>query len=188
MEEALNTLMNRMRQHTADAHSGGLHTPPELRLLLLCLARMQGAELIIETGYDAGYTTRALALSGARVVAVDNLSEYPNIDGAARAMLSGYSNVELLQADAGELLRAQADGSVDLIFVDDDHRPDHVRVEAKEVRRILRPGGIAVFHDTNIADLWVVVEKAFDDWDKMRFSAPSPENSVDYGFGVVRKP
>jgi predicted O-methyltransferase YrrM len=187
MEEVLSALMNGMEQHTADAHSGGLHTPPELRLLLLCLARMQGAKFIIETGYDAGYTTRALALSGARVVAVDNLTEYPNVDGAARAMLSGYPNIELLQVDAGELLRTQADGSVDLIFIDDDHRPDHVRVEAKEVRRILRPGGIAVFHDINIADLWGVVEEVFDDWDKMRFSASSPENNIDYGFGIVRK-
>jgi predicted O-methyltransferase YrrM len=167
---------------------GGMHTAPELRLLLLLLARLHRAKDIIETGYDAGYTTLALSWSEAEVLAVDNLSEYPEADHVAKALLSARNNVTCVNENALMALFNRPDESVDLIFIDDNHRPVHVRTECHEVRRILRPGGIAVFHDTTVGQLQEVVEEMFDDWHKIFFSAFSPGADYDCGFGIVRKP
>ena len=64
------------KELTQDVEAGGANTPPEARLFLYSLAKMIRAKDILETGYDAGYTTLALAMTGAHVDAIDNLSEY----------------------------------------------------------------------------------------------------------------
>jgi len=169
--------------------SGGKHTAPEARLILLALASAMRARLVVETGYDAGYTTEALALSGAKVLAVDNLHEYAEADAEARRRLAAYSNVRLSNGDALEFLRGLEDGTVDLIFVDDHHAEAHVRAEALEVRRVLRPGGVAVFHDTTaFCGIWNAVSDGLIGWEKVRLPAPSPHNGVDYGITIARKP
>ena len=111
--------------------SGGMHTTPALRLLLLSLALLSEARTILETGYDGGYTTRILAATGAHVVGVDNGSEYPGVKQDAADMLACYPNVELVWMDAlAYLLQAPAD-SFDLVFIDDAHQLQHVSEEAK---------------------------------------------------------
>ena len=181
----LDDLLDELQQQE---ESGGINNPPELRLLLCLLAQMTRAKRIIETGYDAGYTTMALALTGAKVLAVDDLSGYPGVEAGARERLHGISNVSLFNTDALEFLRVQPDESADLIFVDDDHSPAHVARECTEIRRILRPGGMAAFHDVNVGDLWQVINRAFSGWMRIYLPAYQPGSDLDYGVGIVRKP
>lgn len=169
-------------------YSGGSHTAPEMRLMLYCLAAALRARDILETGYDAGSTTEVLAWTGARVVGVDDLSEYPGVDAEARGKMARYGNVELVLGDALEYLRNAPGGSFDLVFVDDGHDPAHVAEEARELRRVLRPGGVAVFHDTVQCALWGVLEEVFPDWQRVNLPAISPVAGTDYGMGIVRKP
>ena len=177
-----------LQPFTQTYESGGIHTPPEFRLWLTTLALGMHAREIVETGYDAGYTTLALALSGAHVVGIDNLSEYADADLVARRNLAGCRNVQLIQCDALGYLRGRVDESVDLIFIDDNHNPFHVHQEALEIRRVLRPGGYAVFHDTLSRELWHVIESVFPDWQRVQLPCFSPAAMQDYGAGLVRKP
>lgn len=129
-------------------------------------------------------------MSGAaRVLAVDDLGEYETADEVARERLSEYENVELRIADALQTLKGLPDDAVDFIFIDDDHSPVMVEREIFEVRRVLRPGGIAMFHDTLIYDgPWFLIEKHMGDWQRINLPAISPLSCLDYGMGLVRKP
>lgn len=183
----LDTLLERLTQTD---ESGGIHIPPEMRLFLCCLARLMKAESVIETGYDAGFTTLALSFSGANVVAVDNLTQYPYVDPQARKMLAGQENVKLHKAEALEFLKSLPDESVDLAFIDDWHFAGHVEGEAQQIERILRPGGVGVFHDTRAEDLqvWPAVSSVIPDWEHISLPAVSAHSGRDYGFALVRKP
>ena len=176
-----------------EPESGAIHTPPEMRLMLYALAVSLNAECILELGFDAGYTTLALAESGAVVIGVDDSSEYPEVKASAAKLLAAYPNVALVNTDAVAFLRGSNDEFYDLIFVDDDHRAEHVAQEAWLIRAKLRQGGIAAFHDTNIHSLWKVVEMIFSDWEKINLPAWTPqEDRLDqrhnYGLALVRKP
>lgn len=181
-------LLSLLSQLDQPEWSGGSHTAPELRLLLFCLAHSLRATRIIETGSDAGYTTIVLAETGARVTGIDNHSEYPGIKPKAQERIAQYPNSKILEGDALAYLREQADDSIDFIFIDDFHEHYHVRPEALEARRILRPGGIAAFHDTTECKIWAIVEETFPDWQRIELPAISPGLSRDCGVGIVRKP
>jgi len=168
--------------------SGGMHTSPETRMLLFSLAYSARAKRILETGYDAGITTLTLALTGAHVQAIDDLSEYPGAEDAAVELLSECDNVELLRGDAVKFLQSAADNSFDFIFIDDNHDPDHVACEVVEIRRVLAPGGYAAFHDVNLYGLWNLINTGFEDWERIKLPALSPHGGIDCGLGLVRKP
>ena len=168
--------------------SGGLHVAPETRLMLYTLAVALRAEDILELGYDAGLTLEILAATGARrVVGVDNLTEYNFVESDAQKRLEPYDNVELFHGEAIEYLTALSNESVDFVHVDDSHEREHVYFEALQIKRVLRPGGMAVFHNDGTPHLWLVMS-AFDDWGWMRFPAVSPHSGKPFDLGVVRKP
>lgn len=169
--------------------SGGVCTAPAARLLMHALLVLLGAKRAIETGYDAGVTTEALAMSGAEVLGVDDLCEYSEVDTNARVRLAGYPNVTLVEDDALAFLKQQPDCSIDFIFVDERHLAEYVKDESEEIRRIMRPGGVAVFHDTAIfPELRNVVHSSFEDWQCMDLPAVSPYHGINFGISVVRKP
>jgi len=179
-------ILSRMRQ----SGSGGGHTAPESRILMYALAVSLRARIVVELGYDQGTTTEALAWSGAHVIGIDSRMVGGASDYAVR-LLRSYPNVTLLSCNAMTFLKTREDGSTDMVFIDDSHNSLHVTNEAKEVRRILRPGGVAVFHDTVYHPLWAVIEEAFPDWQRINLPARSPYKGMDecdMGLGVVRKP
>ena len=166
--------------------SGGIHTHPAFRILLYALAKSINAQFIVETGYDAGVTTEALAMTGAYVAAIDNWSEYSDVKVLAKERLENYPNVQLEMVDALEFLARLGNNKVDFIFFDDYHGFNHVEDECREVRRILRPGGIAAFHDTDYCKIWGVLETEFPDWQKINIS--DDYRNTSYGLGIVIKP
>lgn len=169
-------------------HSGGLWTPPGNRLLLLALALSMNAKDILELGYDSAVTTMALALSGARVTGVDNLSEHPLTENVAKTRMRAFPNVTLVNSDALGFLTAANDESYDLIFVDDSHDKYHVALEAIQISRVLRHGGLVAFHDTLSRELWDIVDKSYPDvWQRIHFPSLQ-ENGEDFGLGIFKRP
>src|SRR3990167_7818460 len=120
MQEYYNNLIAALTQPISP-EAGGVNNPPETRLLMCCLIKFIDAKNVLELGYDFGYTTEALALSGANVIGIDNLSEYRDVKPAAIERLSKCENVTLLEREALDYLKEQEDGAFGFIFVDDNH-------------------------------------------------------------------
>ena len=177
----------RLTQHVV---SGGMHTHASIRMVLYALATVIPALDILELGYDAGYTTEVLASTGANVIGIDNETEHGDVKDKARERLAAYPNCTLIKADSLSYLTGAPAESFDLIFVDDNHTEAHVMAEAQQIRRVLRPGGIAAFHDTQIGDgiIWRILDIIFHDWNRMDIPSPNYSAKENFGFGLVRKP
>ena len=187
----LNAWMDETRERLTQREvSGGMHTHASIRMILYALAISIPARDILETGYDAGFTTEVLACTGANVVGIDNGSEHGDAKIWGQRRLAAYSNCTLLTMDAKQYLEQAPDNSFDLIFVDDNHTEAHVTAEAQQVRRVLRPGGIVAFHDTQINSgiIWNVINSVFSDWMRIDFSSPNYPGTENFGFGLARKP
>ena len=113
---------------------------------LSVLVRATNARRVLEIGTSNGYSTlwlaHAAAAIGGRVTTVE-LSDFKFGLAAQNFARSGLADViTQIHADAGPLLAATDDSSVDLIFLDSE------RLEYPgwwpELRRILRRGGLLV--------------------------------------------
>ena len=64
--------------------------------------------------------------------------------------------------DALDLLPKQFDpGTIDFLFVDDNHEREHVEAEVKALLPLMRPGGLMCFHDVvgvHEHDIWDVIQ------------------------------
>jgi SAM-dependent methyltransferase len=122
------------------------------------------------------------------VVGVDDLSQYPGVKKQAPERLKNYPNCTLVKDDALRLLRYTDAESVDLIFIDDLHDKGHIRHEALEAARILKPHGIVAFHDVFAFKLESMLKDVFEGWEYLSLPAFSPSNGTNYGLGIFKKP
>jgi len=118
-----------------------------IAFMLQHLAFEPGAR-VLDFGCGTGWLSRCLAYMGADVVGVDVSENVLRLarQWLARDPLAGDLRVEFQQSDGIRL--PVADASVDRIASFDafHHVPDQAATLA-EMARVLRPGGIAVFHE-----------------------------------------
>jgi SAM-dependent methyltransferase len=123
---------------------------------------------VLDFGCGHGMAAVVMARRGARVVAFDLSAGY--LGEAARRALANGVTLDLVQAD-GERLPF-ADDSFDRIWGNAVlHHLDLGRA-AREVRRVLRPGGMAVF-----CEPWG--ENPLLDWARRRLPYPGKERTRD---------
>lgn len=106
--------------------------------------------VIVEIGSGHGRWTHFLAEGGAEVVAVDLA---PGCVEACRRRFADRPGVRPILSD-GMSLPTVADGTVDLVFSFDSlvHADHHaLRGYVSECARVLRPGGVAYLHHSNLA-------------------------------------
>jgi ubiquinone/menaquinone biosynthesis C-methylase UbiE len=97
---------------------------------------------VVELGCKAGINTVILAALGARVLVVDESEENLSV-AAQRAYVNGVqANVHFLRWDGGTI--PANDGCADRVFCDWTLNVDPVQM-GRRIRRVLRPGGTAVF-------------------------------------------
>lgn len=139
---------------TGDPATDPLHffrsgtTEPWTVDVICALAAALQPNVVIETGTFEGYTTAKLCevLPSAAVYSIEyDKARYERV----QAELTRWPNLTLANRDALEALAEFADESVDFIFLDDDHTPNHVAAEILEAKRVLRGGGVCLVHDVH---------------------------------------
>jgi predicted O-methyltransferase YrrM len=141
----------------ADYTSGS--TEPWTADVVASLARALHASTVVETGTFEGRTTTVLwdALRDLRHQSHLYTIESDNARADATAKTldasmhgregSSACAVTLKVGDALVELARFPEGSVDLVFLDDDHTRDHVAAEIVAALRVLRPRGVVCLHD-----------------------------------------
>jgi SAM-dependent methyltransferase len=116
-------------------------------------AEIEPSAHVVEIGCGAGRMTRSIARRAGRVTAVD---VSPRMLEIAREQNEGLANVEWLLGD-GETLAGIADASAEVCFshIVFQHIPDPqvTLTYVREMGRVLRPGGFALFQVSNAPDV-----------------------------------
>ena len=88
-----------------------------------------------------------------------------------------------------------ARGSVDVLFIDTSHTYDHTIIELSVYMPMVKPGGVALFHDTEVVSDVCHVARALDEYcaDVQKVWHPHHELSWSndpacYGLGTIRVP
>ena len=134
-----------------------------------CLSRIaRGLDLAVDIGTGMGESARALA-TARRVVTVDvfefappevlrsTASRFEQMKNA----LADLPNVEVRAGLSWDLAEEFALESIDLLFIDSEHKYEVVVREYLAFYGRVKTGGLIVFHDYNIKHLEVV--RAVDD-------------------------
>lgn len=145
-ENALYFVDNRLDYHDPDAEAFWAGGERDLDTLLELVGHRPGRDdVVLDIGCGVGRLTRALAGQVQRVIGLDVSAE---MLAQARELNVGVDNVEWIHGD-GATLRPIADASVDGCFshVVFQHLPDPDLTlgYVREMGRVLRPGGWAVF-------------------------------------------
>jgi len=122
-------------------HSGG----EDLAQFAAIASRLPAGARVIDLGCGGGHVSYAVSAHVGSVVAYD-LSADMVAAVAAEARRRGLANVETAQGPAEKLPFADAAFDAVLCRYTAHHWPD-VRQGLREARRVLKPGGIAVFED-----------------------------------------
>ena len=136
---------------------------------LLLLARAVEARRILEIGTSNGYSTLWLAYAvqkfSGSVITVEHSPFKAEMarENFARVSLAPW--IQLIEGDAGQILKQQADNSFGLIFLD-ANRQQYVNWW-NDLRRVLALGGLlvvdnAVSHANEMQDFVEVVQKTPD--------------------------
>jgi ubiquinone/menaquinone biosynthesis C-methylase UbiE len=116
-------------------------------------ARLEPGDRVVEIGCGVGRLTRAIA---SRCTAVDAVDVSAEMLALAREHNPELGNVRWILGD-GETLTGVADESADACFshVDFQHIPDPAITlgYVREIGRVLRPGGRAVFQISNLPSI-----------------------------------
>ncbi len=129
---------------------------PDQAQFIAFLARIFGAQRLIEVGVFTGYTTLTLAQSlpeTARIIACDRGEDWPNIGKTYWESAKVAHKIDFRRGLAAETLADLCDcggmNYFDFIFIDADKR--HYRDYYELSLALLRPGGLLVLDDA----LWV---------------------------------
>ena len=175
-------------QLTETAKSDGNVRLSELALLALAAAETPSGSEIIEIGTFDGRTSLNLAINAPRGVAIATLdlpadqasalaieaSERRYVDKPAPgARLRSCGNpwrtyaerVVQLRGDSATFDWSPHLGRAGLVFVDGSHAYDYAKTDSETAMRLIRPGGIVLWHDYGV---WPGVTQALEELDTSR--------------------
>ena len=124
--------------------------PAKLGQLLFRLARAAGERNIVELGTSLGITASYLAL-GSKQGRVFTLEGAESLARIAESNFNelGLKNVELIRGNFDETFSPLVErlGSIDLLFVDGNHRTDPTLAYFQQALPAMQPSGMMIFDD-----------------------------------------
>ena len=149
-------------------------SPLESLALVLLLKRVK-ARNVFEFGTYKGISITQLALNvpeGGQLRTLDLPEDDPryalpitNSDDITIASEKGKGalvppdlrpRIQFLKGDSAKFDETSLQGQIDFVFVDGAHDTEYVRSDSEKGWRMLRPGGIIVWHDCRVQDAMVV--------------------------------
>lgn len=109
----------------------------------------------LEIGTGLGVATRAIAASAARLVTVD-------IDAWAQENV--FPDLRAAGVTCLDSLDGLAAASFDVAFIDGCHQYESVAADLDEVRRLVRPGGVLLFHDDKLIGVYQALQESRLEW------------------------
>lgn len=158
-------------------------------------ARSYGKVRVLELGARAGNSTLAFLAAAEAVdghvtsVDIDRVTDRPEM-----RRLSGHPRWSFIHGDdTDEAVRERLPAEVDVLFIDTSHEYEHTLAELRMHMPRVAPGGVALFHDTNLygwggnppRDDYPEVRQALDAWCAETGTAWENRPGV-YGLGVLR--
>lgn len=137
-----------------DIYRSGSTEPWSVNVLCALITALKPRQ-IIETGAFEGRTTEAIYQTlieggwGARLTTVEHDEERCKVLKHRMGAWPSYQrlSMELAGGDALLYLKGLPTGSIDFVFLDDDHTAAHVDEEITECERVVRVGGVITGHD-----------------------------------------
>lgn len=139
-------------------------------------ATITNPRLIVELGTQRGESTRALlsvaARAGATLLTIDiGVCDFPVPDDmAGRCHFVQADDVTFGKERFADWCAGQGLAPlIDVLFIDTSHYLEHTRAELDAWMPFLRPGGVAMFHDTNMGQVAVRHDGTLvNSWDNER--------------------
>ena len=143
------------------------------------LPHLQSGMRLLDVGCGPGTITTGLAraVTPGDVIGID-LSEEVLAQARGHAESEGVDNVVFTYGDVYQL--EYADHSFDVVYANQvlQHLTDQVRA-LKEMRRVLKPGGLLAVHDTDYATMSPSPKfPEFEDWSRL-FHAVAYQNGAE---------
>lgn len=129
---------------------------------ILELGILKPGATVMDLGAGDGYISRTVAKSVKKVIAVDISGEMLR-ELKKKAKEDGIKNIETLETDGQDM--PVGDSSVDIVFASMFlHHIEEPQFAAKEMKRVLKPGGIVFLADYNRHTDIELKEKMYDIW------------------------
>ncbi len=158
------------------ARSRGTSIELDELFVVLLICRFIAARNILEIGTFDGNTAINLAVNigdDGKVISVDLPSE-ETIDAPNNSLgkttssivdrkylkLSEWSKIEQVFGDSAEIDWSSLGGKFDLIFIDGDHSSEYVRSDTQNALRVLKHGGVILWHDYECTSVASVIDAA----------------------------
>lgn len=152
-----------IRGNFIDDPSGVMGSLRELSILL-CTIREVKAKRIFEIGTFVGWTTRLIAMNvdeGAEVFTLDLPQE--SVAHAVGERFHGSPEAAKIKQLAGDSLHFDFSswyGGIDFCLVDASHEYEYVAADTRNAFRMVRPGGVILWHDYRHSQWWSGVTRA----------------------------
>ena len=176
-------------QHKIEYHPGC--TEPWVASLVSAFIVASGARTVLETGAFLGTTSLVIAetlgkMGGGRFTAVDIDTHRASLvqEKLLKNSIEWNVDITVIADDIMEVIKITPNLSLDLVWIDDDHNPEHVSAEIEALYPKMSVGGLMLLHDVFGAglDLWKIVRA------KGGYAIDLPKMGPAGGLGMIQAP
>lgn len=136
----------------------------EAALLFKCVQKTPKDAVLVELGTAYGRTTAVMALADRKVITIDNYTDpiqtLEKQEETKNQEILRTLPIEFITGESTEIAKTFQDESIDLIFIDADHKYESVKADIDSWLPRVKKGGMVLFHDY---DSWPGVTQAVDE-------------------------
>lgn len=173
-----------MHLYTSEIEFHPWSSEPQVGILISALIDIHECEEVLEIGVFKGATSMSMIWDGINYTGIDIEDHRENV---VKQEMKGQKFILGNSLDVIPKLPAH---HYDLIFIDGNHEYKHVMEEFKLCERVIKKGGLILFHDTiGILDVKRVIDyiKQFNHFEVLTLRTPAIEGrGLGSGLTIVK--